>query len=127
MDRSAFHWWAGSEPAWGVSSRFWWTCNSAGRADGQFWPVWSKEMVTTPALTVMLPNVISTWAGQLAAGELLELPAIAVPADDAPAPAASARWAPAASRNADARMAADRYSAEGRGTRFVVVIWISRY
>lgn len=64
-------WCAGSEPARGATTRFWCTCNNAGRLDGQPCPVWVKEIVTTPSPSVILPRVIRTWVGQLGADDPL--------------------------------------------------------
>ena len=44
----------------GVLSRFWCRCSNAGRADGQPWALWVKEIVTMPPVTLILPKVIRT-------------------------------------------------------------------
>lgn len=65
-----FHWWLASEPACGEATRFWCTCTAAAVAFGHPWPVCWKLTTTSPALRVMLTEVITTAAVQ-SLGELL--------------------------------------------------------
>jgi len=112
-------------------------CNSAGRADGHPCPVWVKEIVTTPLLTLIQPRVIRTWVGQSAAGEPLTEAApvdttvgvalvVASAAEPEPEPAAdgaaTAAREPAAISNPAANTATDRWSAGRHDADAIVII-----